>query len=195
MKSFEEMVEHCLSIFHGQSAYGWHIIKQQWPHASVAAQRTKMGAVLKSVQTFNDEGLDNAIAALKVAVLTINTLAADTKLKADSLPTKEPPSMSQTQSQQIEALTATLTSVVTTLTTAINTLFAAAQANGTGAPTAADMAALASAVQGVQGIATTATTDASQLAGGGTPTSTTTSSASPSTTNVPSDSEDDSSNN
>jgi hypothetical protein len=53
-----DMTDECLRVFHGSGAYGWGLLKQQWPKAAVDEQRRKMAEVINLAQAQMREALE-----------------------------------------------------------------------------------------------------------------------------------------
>lgn len=61
----DDLIEECLSIFHGGGDYGWRLIKQTWPTAAIDEQRRKM----KDVITLARKQMREALEAIDVEIL------------------------------------------------------------------------------------------------------------------------------
>lgn len=64
-----DLVEKCLRIWHGDGAYGWGLIKNQWPEAAIDGQRHKMEEVIREVRATSD--LANEVRRLSGCLLAI----------------------------------------------------------------------------------------------------------------------------
>lgn len=65
----DDLVEKCLRIWHGDGAYGWGLIKNQWPDAAIDGQRRRMADIICEARSTND--LANEVRRLSGCLLAI----------------------------------------------------------------------------------------------------------------------------